>query len=185
MFPDQAVFCDIICQVFPSLLPEYVDIILSYSIPYPIKSHVYCSECFYYSVQFTILFAAVLPVSTGVGGCGWTFYDTEVRVDVYFWKLSNNPPYSDSVDDAMTFLTMLNFTCTGLFSGGVSVISVIVISFGPIKKIHLLCCVPLFLRCSMHLNRYILLYWFFYILSLCLHVTRCNSRIVWFVLLFI
>ena len=37
------VFYDIIRQVFLSLLPEYAEMILSYSVSDPITSHVYCS----------------------------------------------------------------------------------------------------------------------------------------------
>ena len=44
--PYRVVFCDIICQVFISFFPEYLEMILSYSVAYPIKSHVYCSGYF-------------------------------------------------------------------------------------------------------------------------------------------
>ena len=69
MFSYWVFFCDIICQFFPSLLPEYVEMILSYSVLYPIKYHIYCSGYFCFSVPFTMIFDGVLSVDTGVGGC--------------------------------------------------------------------------------------------------------------------
>ena len=44
--PYWMVFCDITRQVFLSSFLEYVEMILTYSIAYPIKYHVYCSGCF-------------------------------------------------------------------------------------------------------------------------------------------
>ena len=62
-----------------------------------------------------MLFSAVFSVATGVGGCWWPIYARSILVDVAFWQFSNNPPNYDSVADAMTFLIMLNSTCTGPF----------------------------------------------------------------------
>ena len=53
-------------------------------------------------------------------------------MDVYFCHLSNNPPNSNSVADAITFLIMLHSTCTGKFYGGIYCIGVL--DFGPRKK---------------------------------------------------
>ena len=76
------VFCDITRQVFLSLFPEYVEMVLSYSISDPIKSHVYCSG--FFAVTLMMLFAAVFYVVTGVRGCGWNISDRAVLVDVAF-----------------------------------------------------------------------------------------------------
>ena len=62
-------FFDIIRQVFPSIFPECVEMIFSYYVAYPIKSYVYCSGYFCFAATFTMIFAALLSVSTGVGGC--------------------------------------------------------------------------------------------------------------------
>ena len=80
---------------------------------------------FVFSVSLTMPFNAVLYVAGGVGGYGWTISAMVILVDVAFWQFSNNPPNSDSVDDAMTFLIMLHSTCTGLFSGGIACIGVL------------------------------------------------------------
>ena len=79
-----------------------------------------------------MLFLAVLSVSNGVGGCEWPIYDRSVCMDVTFWKFSNSPPSSTSMDDAMTFIMKLHSICTILFSRGISVISVLY--FGPRKN---------------------------------------------------
>ena len=65
------------------------------------------------AVIFTMLFAAVFSVSTGAGGCGCPISDREVRMDVAFWKFSNNPPNYASVADAIIFIMILNSTFTG------------------------------------------------------------------------
>ena len=49
MVPYLLVFCDMIRPVFLFFFPEYVEIILSYSVAYPIKSYVYCSRYFLFS----------------------------------------------------------------------------------------------------------------------------------------
>ena len=53
---------------------------------------------------------------------------------VAFWQFSRNPPNLDSVADAMAFLMILHSTCTGLFYGGIAVIGVLLLDFGPRKK---------------------------------------------------
>ena len=53
-------------------------------------------------------------------------------MDVTFWQFSNNPPNYASMDDAMTFLMMLHYTCTGPLSGGIHFIGVL--NFGLRKK---------------------------------------------------
>ena len=44
-------------------------------------------DLFCFPIPFTMLFAAVLFVATGVGGCEWTISDREVFMDFTFWKL--------------------------------------------------------------------------------------------------
>ena len=44
---------------------------------------------------------------------------------VAFCQFSNNPPNLSSVADTMTFIIMLNSTCTGPFSGGIGFIGVL------------------------------------------------------------
>ena len=56
-------FCDIIHQVFPSLLPEYADMIFSYYVYDPIRYHVYYYGYFCFSVTFRMLFAAVFTLT--------------------------------------------------------------------------------------------------------------------------
>ena len=77
------------------------------------------------AVPFTMIFSIVLPVATGVGGCGCPIYAREVRMDVEFWQFSNNPPNSTSVSDAVIFLIIPNSTCMGPCYGGISVIDVL------------------------------------------------------------
>ena len=125
------VFCDIVCQVFLSLLAEYVEMFFPDSISDPIKSHIYCSRFFCFAVLLTMLFASVLYVATGVGGCRRPISARAVLIEVAFWQFSNDPLSSSSVADAMTFLTMLHFTCTGTFYGGIYFIGVL--DFGPRK----------------------------------------------------
>ena len=87
---------------------------------------------FYFTVPFTMLFASVLSVDTGVGGCEWPIYDRAVRMDVAFWQFSRNPPNSASVADAMTFLTLINSAYNVSFYGGIAVICVL--DFGTRKR---------------------------------------------------
>ena len=47
-------------------------------------------------------------------------------------EVSNNPPNSASVADAMPFIIILNYACTGLFYGSIACIGVL--DFGPMKK---------------------------------------------------
>ena len=78
------VFCDIVCQVFLSLFPEYVAMVLSDSVSDPIKYHVNCLRSFFFSVLLTMLFAAVFSVATYVGGCWWPISDRAVLIEVAF-----------------------------------------------------------------------------------------------------
>ena len=89
-------------------------------------------DLFYFAVPLTILFAAVLSVATGVGGCYFPIFAKSVRMKVAFWKFSNRPPNYASVADAITFLVMLHSTCTGPLSVGISCIGVL--DFVPRKK---------------------------------------------------
>ena len=127
-------------------------------------------DIFYFSVPLTILFVDVLSVSTGVGGCWWPIYDRAIITDVAFWKFSNNPPNYASVADAIKFLIVLHFTCTGPFSGSIDCIGVF--DFGPRKNILQLCFVPLVLKCRMNPNKYGESFRFFCILLLHLKVLR-------------
>ena len=96
------------------------------------------------------MFAAVLSVVTGVGGFWWPISAMAVLTDITFWKFSNNPPYSDSMTDAMTFLVNMHYTCTSTCYGGIACIGVL--DFGSRKYIHRLCFVPLVLICRIHTN---------------------------------
>ena len=87
---------------------------------------------FCFDITFTMLFAAVLSIATGVCGCEWLISARAVRIDVAFWQFSNNPPNSASMADSMAFLIMLHYTCTGPFSRDIACIGVL--NFGP-KKI--------------------------------------------------
>ena len=91
-------------------------------------------DIFCLDVTFTMLFAAVLSVATGVGGCGWTISAMDVRMDVALWNFSNNPTNPASVAYAMMFLMILHYTCTGPFPGGIDVIGGLLLNFGPKKK---------------------------------------------------
>ena len=75
---------------------------------------------------------SVLVVATGVGSCGWTISTRAVIVDVALWQFSNSPPNSASVVDAMTFIIMLHYTCTGPFFGGIDCMGIF--DFGPRTK---------------------------------------------------
>ena len=124
--------------------------VLSFYVSDAIKYHVYFSVFFCFSVPLTIMFVAVLSVATGVGDRWWPIYARAVLVDVALWKFSNNPTNSDSVADAMKFLIMLHYTCTGPFSGGIYCIGML--DFPPVKNIHRLCFVPLVMIFRMHPN---------------------------------
>ena len=62
-----------------------------------------------------MLFVAVLYVATGVVGYWWPISARAVLMDITFCQFSNNPPNSDSMDDAMTLLIILHSTCIGPF----------------------------------------------------------------------
>ena len=78
-----------------------------------------------------MLSAAMMYVSTIIGGYVWTIYAREVHMDVAFWNFSNSPNNSASVADAMMFFMILHSTCTGTFSGGIDIIGVLLLDFGP------------------------------------------------------
>ena len=103
-------------------------------------------------------------------------------MDIDFWKFSNNPPNSDSVADAIKFLIMLIFKCTGPFSRGISCIGVFY--FGPRKNILRLCFVPLVLICRMHPSKCGESFQYFFILLLHMDALRCNLEIELFILRF-
>ena len=105
-----------------------------------------------FAVPLTILFAAVLSITTSVDGCWRPISARAVLMAVAFWKFSNNPPNSTSVADAIIFLIMLHYTCTGPSLGGIDFIGVL--DFCPRKKIHQLCFVPQVMKYSMHPNKY-------------------------------
>ena len=81
MVPYRVVLCDIVCQFFLSLFPEYVEMVFPDSVSDPIKFHVYCS-IFRFSVLLTMLFAAVLYVATGVGSCRWPIFARFILIEV-------------------------------------------------------------------------------------------------------
>ena len=105
-------------------------------------------DIFYFAIPLTMMFAAVLSVATGVGGCMWPISAKAVLVEVDFWQFSNNPPSYASVADSMTSLMILHSTCTGPFSGGISWIYVL--ELGPRENILLICFVPPVLIYRMH-----------------------------------
>ena len=72
-----------------------------------------------FAVPLIMLFSAVLSVVTGVGGCCWPISARAVLIDVAFWKFPNSPPNYSYVVNAITFLILLNYKCTGPFSGGI------------------------------------------------------------------
>ena len=96
-----------------------MEIIFSYYVACSIKCHVYFSGYFCFSVPFTLIFAEVMPVPTGVGGYGWPVSSRlVVRMDAAFWQFSKNTPNSNSVDDVMMFVIILYFACNGPFLWG-------------------------------------------------------------------
>ena len=92
----------------------------------------------FFSVPLTVIFDAVLSVATGVCGYGWPISSREVYMYVAFYNFTNHPPNSASVDDIMVFFVILYYTCKGMFPGGIAVVGVLLLGFGPKKKIHLL-----------------------------------------------
>ena len=76
----------------------------------------------------------MLSVATGIGGCWWPIYTREFRMDGDFWHFKKNPTNYSSVDDAIPFIRILHFTCTGPFPGGIVVIGVLLLDFGQRKK---------------------------------------------------
>ena len=68
---------------------------------------------------------AIFSFATGFGDYKWPISSKAVHMDVAFWKFSNNPLNYASVVNAMTYLMKIHTTCTGPFSWGISVISVV------------------------------------------------------------
>ena len=89
-------------------------------------------DLFCFAVPFMMLFAAILTVAIGVGGCWCPISARAVLMDVAFCQFSNNPPNYASVTDAITFLIILHSKCTGPFPGGIACIGVL--DFFPRKK---------------------------------------------------
>ena len=137
---------------------------------------------FCFPVPLTILFAAVLSVATGAGGCWKIIYARAVLVEVSLWKLSSNPPSSASVADTIKFLMMLQYTCTGPFSRSIYWIGVL--DFGSRKNILRLCLVPPVLICRMHQSICGESFRFFCMLLLHLYGLHFNLVNAWFVLQF-
>ena len=97
-----------------------------------------------------MLFAAVLSVAANLGSFGWLVSVRDVLVDVAFCQFSINPLNSTFVADAMTFLIIIHYTCTGTFYGGIYFIGVLYFFLG--KRVHLIYFVPLVLICRIHPN---------------------------------
>ena len=132
MVPDWVAFAEIIRQVFLSFSPYYV--IICFVLRHATNKISCLLLWIVLSVPFKTLFSVVLSVATGVGDCRWLISSREICMDVDPWMFSNNPPNSASVADVMTFLMILNSTCTGPFYGGISVIGVLLLYFGPRKQ---------------------------------------------------
>ena len=70
MVPDWVVFCDILHSFFISPFPEYVEMILSYSVSYPKNFISIAQEIYLFFIPLTMMFANLLSIVNGVGGCG-------------------------------------------------------------------------------------------------------------------
>ena len=132
-------------------------------------------DLFCFAFPLTMMFIYVLSIATSVGGCWWPISARAILMDVAFWKFSNNPPDYAYVVDAITFLIMLHYTCTGPISGGISCIGVLY--FGPRKNILPLCFMPPVLICRIHPSKCEESFCLFCILLLHLNVLRCNLEI--------
>ena len=122
-----------------------------------------------------MLFAAVLSIATGFGGCWCLISAKSIIMEVSFWQFSNKPPNYTSVADAITFLIMMHSTCTCPFSGGISYIGVL--DFGPRKNILRLCYMPPVMICKMHPSKCGESFQFFCIQLFRLVVLQCNLEI--------
>ena len=132
----------------------------------------------FFAVLLTMIFAAVLSVAIGVGGCWWPISARAVLMELSFWQFSNNPTSSSSVDDAITFIMILHSTCTGPFLGVISWIGIL--DFVPSKHILRLWFVPPVLICRMHRSICGESFRFLCILLLCLDVLRCHLETEFF-----
>ena len=140
-----------------------------------IKSHINCSGFFCFDVPLTIIFAAVLSVTTGVIGCGWpimlgqsvwifTFgiFQRILLIPLQWvmpWGFSWY--YISHVRAHFLGALLLLVCCCWVLCRG--------------KYIYVLCCINMVLRYIIHLNILVESFHFFYIMSLCLDVTHCNS----------
>ena len=66
-------------------------------------------------------------------------FASAVCINVTFWQFSKNPTNSDSIADAMTFIIILHYTCTGPFWGGGSVIGVLYFGMRETNPPDMLC----------------------------------------------
>ena len=62
--PNWVVFGEIVRRGFIFFPKEYVEILMSYYIAHPIKSHVYCSGYILLAVTFAMIFVTVLSVAS-------------------------------------------------------------------------------------------------------------------------
>ena len=92
MVPNRVVFCEVVRQIFPNFLSEYVEVFLYDSIAHPINLIYIALDDLGLDIPCTILFAAELSVSTGVVGCGCPISTRSVLIEFSFWKFSDNPP---------------------------------------------------------------------------------------------
>ena len=99
MVPNWVVFCEVVCDIFLTLLPEYAEVVLSDFITHPIKSHINCYgfvSCLSY-LQCDLLQNCMLPlVLVVVGGpfilgrftLRWPFDSFQIffTVQVLWWS---------------------------------------------------------------------------------------------------
>ena len=143
------VFCDIIHQVFP-FFPEYVEMILSYSVSDPIKSHVYCSWpfCFQFRWIFCLPLCCPLPLTL-------VFLSGPFLIGPF-----SRVPLSDSVQISLPILIPWLMPCylslfciiNSLLRFPWALLVLVCWILVPVKNIHLIWFVSMVLRCSMHLN---------------------------------
>ena len=122
-----------------------------------------------------MLFAVVLIVATGAGGCWWPINAKAVLIDISFWYLSNNPPSYASVSDSIPFLNLLHSTCTVTFSGVIYCIDLM--DFGPRGEIIQLCLMLMVMICRIYPSKCGKLFRFFCVLLKCLDMFCCNLEI--------
>ena len=137
-------------------------------------------DFFCLAVQFTMLLAAVLSVSTVVGVHRWPISDRAVHMDFTFGSFQTILPIP------LQWLMPCRLSWYYIphvlahFIGELLLLVCCCWIFGQGKNIHLLCCVLLVMRYRIHLNRCVWSSQFIYIMSLCLDMTHCNSITGWF-----